>query len=154
MPINYVVGMEECELCGAKAGDIYVINVEDVELRVCTKCAKGKKIVAKAVQKNAPKGFAKENKNEEPQLVENYGSVIHDARESMKLPLKVLAEMINEKETLLLRIEQQRTLPSVALTKKLEKALSIRLAEPEQQNKNVVISAKKEATLGDFVANK
>jgi putative transcription factor len=145
-------GMEECEICGAKTKDIYIVNVEDVELRVCTKCAKGKKIVSKVVEKKQTGKFFKEKKNEEPQLVENYGTVIHSARESMKIPMKVLAEMLNEKETLLLRIEQQRTLPSMQLAKKIEKALGIKLAEPEQQNEGSSFGGKGDkVTLGDFI---
>ncbi len=147
--------MEECEICGKKANDIYVVNVEDVELRVCTKCAKGKKIVSKAVDNRKVQSFPKNSKSEEPQLVENYGALIHNARESMRIPLKVLAEMLNEKETLLLRIEQEQTLPSLQLAKKIEKALMIKLAEPEKQNENLVLSRNKERiTLGDFVEEK
>ena len=148
--------MEECEICGAKAKDIYIVNVEDVELRVCTKCAKGKKIVSKPVDRAAVrKKTASERKEEELQLVENYGNVIHNAREAMKLPLKVLAEMLNEKETLLLRIERQRTLPSLELTKKIEKALGIRLAEQEKNNENVDLGGGGDrVTLGDFVKRK
>jgi putative transcription factor len=142
--------MEECEICGAKVNDIYVVDVEDVELRVCTKCAKGKKIVSKVV-KNRGTPNLRERKIEDPQLVENYGAAIHNAREAMKIPLKVLAEMLNEKDTLLLRIEQEKTLPSLELTKKIEKALGIKLTEPEKQGENVVLNRNRDgATLGDF----
>ncbi|MDE1871318.1 MAG: TIGR00270 family protein [Candidatus Micrarchaeota archaeon] len=146
--------MEECEICGIKAGDIYIVDVEDVELRVCTKCARGKKVVSQVIERP---GFGRkrvaEGNEDEPQLIENYGSAIHSAREAMKIPLKVLAEMLNEKETLLLRIEQQRTLPSVELTKKLEKALAIRLMEKGQQGENPGASrgSRDRATLGDFI---
>lgn len=148
--------MEECELCGSKMKDVYIVNVDEVELRVCTKCAQGKKIISKVMDQ--PKGSkqqaAKAAKNEIPQLVENYGSKMHKARESMKIPLKVLAEMINEKETLLARVEQQRTMPSVELTKKLEKALGIKLVESaaQLQEKSASYSSKNEAaTLGEFM---
>jgi putative transcription factor len=148
--------MEECEICGTRAKDIYIVDVESVELRVCTKCAKGKKIVAKAVDSQAlTKKMATKRKDDEPQLVENYGTLIHNARESMKLPIKVLAEMINEKETLLLRVEQQKTLPSVALTKKLEKALSIKLAEQEKVGELGGRSGSSDgATIGEFISRK
>ncbi|MGD0729195.1 MAG: multiprotein-bridging factor 1 family protein [Candidatus Micrarchaeaceae archaeon] len=150
--------MEECELCGAKMKDVYVVNVDNVELRVCIKCAQGKKIISKVMEQK--KGnvlqMPKKDKNEIPQIVENYGRIIHDARESMKLPMKVLAEMINEKETLLSRVEQQRTMPSVELTKKLEKALSIKLTEESQVQKENMHSYgnNEEATLGEFVTKK
>lgn len=149
--------MEECELCGAKTNDIYIVDVEDVELRVCAKCSKGKKIVSKIEQRQSrPKQFAKPAKAEEAQLVENYGIAIHNARESMRLPLKVLAEMINEKETLLLRIEQQRTLPSIELTKKLEKALRIKLAETAQPQgtRSRSIGSGDRITIADYMKKK
>lgn len=146
--------MEECEICGTKTNDVYIVNVEDVELRVCTKCAKGKKIVSRVSERaSAPKQFTRVQKNEAPQLVENYGTVIHNAREAMKLPIKVLAEMISEKETLLLRIEQQKTMPSTELTKKLEKALSIKLSDAsatESENTGSIGRVER-ATLGDFM---
>lgn len=157
MQFNIGDWMEECEICGAKTKDVYIVNVEDVELRVCTKCAKGKKIISKVIEgSKSPKHVIKEQKNEPPQLVENYGTVIHNAREYMKLPIKVLAEMINEKETLLLRVEQQRTMPSLELTKKLEKALGIKLAEIEQQqNEGKTLGSRNDKiTLGDYITKK
>ena len=35
--------MEECEICGSKTKDVYIVNVEDVELRVCTKCEEARR---------------------------------------------------------------------------------------------------------------
>ena len=37
--------MEECELCGTKINDVYVINLDGTQLSVCAKCAKGKAII-------------------------------------------------------------------------------------------------------------
>ena len=149
--------MEECELCGRTTKDVYVLNVENVELRACASCAKGKKVVRTEleakVQKQRP-SFQKPKiiKDEDRQLVENYSSVIRNAREGMKIPLNVFAEMINEKEHFLLRIEEGRTMPTIALTKKLEKALKIKLTEePKEQEKKISPGKSQSATLGDFV---
>ena len=137
---------------------VYVVNVEDVELRVCAKCAQGKKVIATQSYPTSPgkKMPARRVKEEDQTLVEDYGNVIRKAREGMKLPLKVLAEMLNEKETLLARIEQQGTLPTVELTKKLEKALSIKLIEnPESQSSGSAAGSRKAgATLGEFIDQK
>ena len=152
----WVIRVEECEICGKKSKEIYIVSVEEVELRVCTKCAKGKKIISRVVdEKKAPKQFVRERKPDYEQLVENYGMVIHNARESMKMPLKVLAELINEKETHLLHIEQQKTLPSEELRKKLEKELRIRLVEPSNSNEEKSGKGSGDGiTLGDFVVKK
>jgi len=149
--------MEDCEICGKRSDDIYVVNVEEAELRVCTKCAKGKKIVSKVVErKAAPKNIGTVRKGDIEQLVENYGAVIHEARERMKLPVKVLAEMISEKEKHLLHVEQQRTRPSEELRKKLERALSVRLVEPSQGADESVDGkgGGDSVTLGDFITKK
>jgi putative transcription factor len=137
--------MEECEICGKKSSDIYIVNVEEVELRVCTKCAKEARRMVGATPK----------KNDFDQLIDNYGEVIRNARESMKMPIKVLAELISEKESHLLHIEQQKTRPSEELRKKLEKELGIRLVEPAAgQDEKGGRGGGDGATLGDFVIKK
>jgi putative transcription factor len=149
--------MEDCELCGNSTSSVFVVDVEGVELRVCPKCAKGKRVVYKeepkrTITKRAIAAKPRKARPEEAEIVENYGAVVRNARESMQLPIKVLAEMINEKKTLLLRVEQQKTKPSIQLTKKLEKALNIRLEQPlEDSYKRRFQSDKKSgATLGEF----
>lgn len=149
--------MEDCELCGRQTAIVYVAQVEDVELRVCPKCAKGKKIISSEGHNIARRGAraGKNEKSEEPALIEDYGYTIKEARERLKIPLKVLAEMINEKETFLNRVEAQRTTPPEALVRKLEKALSIKLIEQEKPGESKRPSAKGEkATLGDFIDTK
>ncbi len=149
--------MEECEICGKRSKDIYIVNVEEAELRVCTGCAKGKKIVSKVVERKvAPKGFGTVKKPDIEQLVDNYGEIIHEARERMKIPVKVLAEMISEKETHLLHVEQQRTRPSEELRKKLERALGVRLVEvaPAGDESMHGRGGGDSVTLGDFITKK
>ncbi|MDE1869005.1 MAG: TIGR00270 family protein [Candidatus Micrarchaeota archaeon] len=153
--------MEDCELCGNPTQDIYVVSVEDVELRVCAKCAKGKKVIstqsdASKKKTRAPRFAMPQKKKEEDQsLVENYGAVMREARERMQIPLPVLAEMLNEKETLLLRIEQQQTLPPIALTKKLEKALKIKLIDESVDTEaHTSRGGGDKVTLGDFIVKK
>ena len=151
--------MEECELCGKQTDEIYVVSVEDVELRVCSSCAKGKIVVSKPSQQKKQKPFISERKaaakDDELELIENYGKAISAARNAMKLPIKTLAEMINEKEAFLVRVEAEKTTPPAKLVKKLEKALGIKLyanakAEPQEH------ASKKPqtATLSDYLEPK
>ena len=145
--------MEECEVCGRESGNISVIEIEGVELRACPRCSEGKKVIrrdqppARAMRMGLPQ------EREEETLVENFGERIRKGREKMKLPLKVVAEMLNEKHSLLLRVEEGKTMPSVELTKKLEKFLGIKLMEgsdiggeaPRQGGSG-------KATIGDFLS--
>lgn len=99
---------------------------------VCESCAKGKALIGKIDLAGKRAGRKEEykvgkEKVEEEEVIDGYGQAIRKARERMGFPLKVLAERIAEKESTLLRVEEQKTLPSVALTKKLEKELGIKL---------------------------
>ncbi len=145
--------MEECELCGRKISTAYIIEVGAAHLRVCQKCAEGKKVVAiEKAEKEASimqKPVHKQNDAEMPELIENYGNAIRNARNRMQLPLKVLAEMINEKESLLLRIEENKAMPSLELAKKLEKALHIKLEDTSTQESYAPKKGDK-ASLGEF----
>ncbi len=150
--------MEDCELCGRQTKNIYVVEVENVELRTCASCAKGKKVIRTELEQvkqssNNRRATPKPMKEEDKPLVDDYAKVIRDARVQMKLPIKVLAEMINEKEGLILRVEEERTMPSIELTKKLEKLLKIKLTYEPVQDTNKYNTGKKNSsvTIGDFV---
>ncbi|MEM3841264.1 MAG: multiprotein bridging factor aMBF1 [Candidatus Micrarchaeaceae archaeon] len=151
--------MEECELCGSQMSSPYVVLVEGVELRVCAKCARGKKVVSHAQQQSTSSGKPQRQskphqaaKEEDMDIIEGYGEVIKAAREAMNIPIKVLGEMINEKDTLLLRIEEQKTIPNIRLAKKLERALNIKLLEqPEAESPQGQTGGKRNFSIGDIV---
>ncbi len=147
--------MKECELCGRQTEERYIANIENVELRVCTRCAKGHHVTPEAAparRQSSPSGSQRAEAAEE--IAEDYGSRIRVARERMKIPVKVLAEMISEKEGVITRVEQQKMVPPDALRKKLERALQIKLSEaaPDSDSAPSRGSGRaEEATLGEFV---
>jgi len=146
--------MEECELCGRPLKEAYTIEVENVEMRACASCAKGKKIIARDIKppKQGTRSYgSRPTPYEEKELPDDYGIRIRKARENMKIPIKVLAEKLNEKEHLLLKVEEQKIKPTIKLAKKLEHELGIRLTEESNQEMSVKAAKQaKEATLGDF----
>jgi putative transcription factor len=148
--------VQECELCGRKTETAYLVSVEEVELGVCARCAKGKHVISEIKETQKGREAPEERQkyfNSEPEIVEDYGKRMKEARERMKIPIKVLAEMLNEKETLLSRVEQQKTLPPEELRKKLERALGITLQESERSEQKVSMIGRKSqegATLGEF----
>jgi len=126
--------MEECELCGRNMESRHIVDVEGVELRVCTKCASGKKVIYKSnislKQKNTKISESSNQKEfDQQELVSDYGVRIRKAREKMRIPTKVLAEMLNEKESFITRVEKEKTVPPDVLVNKLEKTLNIKLKE-------------------------
>lgn len=141
-------------MCGKKITDIYVVDIGGVELGVCSSCARGKKLVrtnAKRVEGRKPV-IRRSVPKEEAEIIEGYGEAIKKAREKLNVPLPVMAEMLNEKESHLRRVEQQKTLPSAELTKKLEKFLNIKLtAEGGDETGFTAKPSAGKASLGEFI---
>ncbi len=148
--------LSECEICGAEA-PLYTVEIDRARLRVCYDCSKSGKLIEAPRQqaKEKPRSFESEIRQQhrvELDLVTDYGRKIKSARERMHLTRNVLAEMINEKESFLLRVEEERTFPTESLAKKLEKALGIALYEEVGvSNQGVLRGEKKGLTLGDVI---
>jgi|GEM_PF-382554 putative transcription factor len=157
-PCCFVIGdfMEECEICGRQTDVVYVVEIEGAEMHVCESCAKGKKIIEKIDEKPEAVHHASMSKpSEEEELVDDYGASIRKARERLGIPLKVLAERLNEKESMLLRVEEQKMLPSDSLVKKLEKELGIKLmSAPKPDTPNIHLGKDAPITIGDAASRK
>lgn len=129
-----------------------MVSVEDVEFTVCASCAQGKKILYSKERASKQTQRSARASETEYELVENYGNVIKNAREARKLPIKVVAEMLNIKESFLDRVEKEETAPTQALVEKLEKALGIKLlAEKKPEPKGASRGKGDKVTMGDFV---
>jgi uncharacterized protein (TIGR00270 family) len=149
--------MEECELCGKKTDSATVVIIEDVEFRVCDRCADGKKVVSKPRQRAQQLQQRRTGDEQEEILIANYGEAIRKGREKMDLPLKVVAEMLNEKYSLLRRIEEQQARPPTELCKKLERLLGIKLTENAKDYEDKGSAQQQKAggkpTIGDFLGD-
>lgn len=149
--------MEECEICGKPSETIYVIEIEGAQMSACISCAKGKKVLAKREESvmAEPKRAAHEKVEEgEEELYDDYGTMIRKRREELSLPLKVLAERINEKESTMKRVEEQKTLPSQELMKRIEKELGIKLTHKVEQIRSHGTGTGGSITLGDAAFKK
>ena len=148
--------MYECEICGKKTDSLYIISVEKAELSVCKKCSAGKDVIdVLSAEENEPQRSIRQRVEEpEEELIDGYGNEIRKARERLGIPLKVLAELINEKESTLLRVEQERMQPSMKLMRKLEKELGIKLTAKPELGAGVHGSTGASITLGDAAFRK
>ncbi|MEM3791583.1 MAG: multiprotein-bridging factor 1 family protein [Candidatus Micrarchaeaceae archaeon] len=143
--------MEACEICGKETSEVYEVEVGGAKLIACKDCAKTAKGAKRIGAEEKPRAKkTKERKENEKEIVEGYGKIIKEARQRMGLELKVLAEKINEKESYLLRVEQEKTLPNETLVKKLEKELGIKLVKETEEVKGKGIGKKEDLTIGDF----
>ena len=142
-----------CELCGKTEEKLFRALIEDVELNVCQDCSKFGKIlgpIRREVQKQIKKIEPQEEKIE--LLVENYADLIRKKRESMGLTQKDFANKLNEKESTIHKLETGAFEPSLALAKKLEKLLGVKLVEEYTEKSEGIKRKKGESfTLGDFI---
>lgn len=150
-----------CDLCGKAVEKLDTTLIESVELDVCLECSKFGKVIA-PVRRFGKEEFIRERikqiQKPMPQeekvelLVEDYQDIIKKKRESMGLSQKELAYRINEKESALRNIETGALEPQLSLTKKLEKALGLKLIEEyHEQHKKFKDKKEQGFTLGDFV---
>jgi putative transcription factor len=86
------------------------------------------------------------------EIVADYAEVIRQAREKLGLSTEDLGKKINEKESLLRKIETSKVSPSDQLISKLEHALKIKLLVPVAEEKIPLLkAASREFTLGDVI---
>ena len=149
--------MAECEICGRES-QLYTVEIDRARLRVCFDCSKSGKMLEtpRPPAKQRPGALSQERtarrEQTEVDIISDYGPRIKAAREKMHISRDVLAEMINEKESFLDRVESERTLPPEALGRKLEKALGIRLYEEVGISSSPSSKGEKKGlTLGDVI---
>jgi putative transcription factor len=145
-----------CPICGGVIwGGGEKVLLEGAKIRVCQSCAQhGKKIVTrskqsrrkyssrtrtkKSTQKSTPKYTR--TQTEDLVIVSDYADKIRNARNARNLTQEKFAKQIQEKESLMRRIEAGKTKPTIKLAKKLQKALNIKLLE---QPDEVIVDTKK-----------
>lgn len=132
----------ECEICGKPVSEHNPIRakIEGSVMVVCKECSKLGKIQKtppkpKFVQqknkrqKNSPKKNYSRNDEPSEEIIEDFDITIRRARESKDWSREDLGKKINERVSVITRIETGKMTPDIKLTKKLEKALDIKLLE-------------------------
>ncbi len=137
----------ECEICGNRVTT--KARIEGAILNVCSSCVKfGKEIRAQPDIKNII-GIIKPQKVIEQAINPDFAAIIKEAREEKKLTREQLANKINEKVSVIERVERDMK-PDVKLRKKLENALNIDLSY-EEEKVQVKLQKNEDYTLGDAV---
>jgi len=135
-----------CELCGKNVTFCKKVTVEGVQLEVCAECSKfgieakrkeeekeaaPKPVIAQRLEvrekRSRPRDIYEAGMREE--LVDDYASRIKDARSKKGMTQKDLAMKINERVTVLSKVEAGDMRPDDALVSKLTKELGIVLKE-------------------------
>ena len=132
---------KECPICGSVIwGKGQKVLLEGAKITVCQVCAKhGQKIKSPhsssqikpsgdlRQEKQRKRASSKVNGLLEMELVSDYARKIRNARNANHLTQEQFAQKINEKPSLLRRIEAGKAEPTVKLAQKLEKYYKIKL---------------------------
>jgi len=159
-----------CEVCGREIyGKTFKARIEGADLTVCGKCVKYGTIIPEEPQSAIPKKkssrrLPRKPRSKRPQqatvesdleLAEDFDVKIMQARRKSGLTHEDLGRKINEKVSVLKKIETKKMTPDYMLATRLEHALKIKLLVPASQKKvsQTIISKafRRERTLGDLV---
>jgi putative transcription factor len=119
--------MTSCELCGREVDSLKKVKIEGATLKACDSCAEmGEEVKTKSKSKKKKKKTRKKRSSEDV-LVNDYGERIKSARESEQLSIAEVADDLNEKESLISKIEKQDLKPDKPLADKLSKKFGVTL---------------------------
>ena len=141
-------------MCGS-IGKLYKTIVEDAQLNICHECSKLGKVIGVIKQDNI-KIEVPRNEYSQPEtmqiIVNDYAEKIKRKRESLGLKQEDFAKKINEKESLIQKIESGHFEPSIVLAKKIGNFLKIKLIEDYQEEQEKQTKTKTGSfTIGDFI---
>jgi len=174
--------MVQCEMCGAETSDPKTVKVEGAELDVCSDCADfGTEVKTEQKSSTSTKystssssssssssggstgssgsGGSRRRKDmfdDMGELAQDYDELIRQAREQKGLSQAELANELNEKASLIRKLERGDTLPSDSVQTKLERNLDIDLDAGGSSGGDEDWSggSATETTLGDVVKRK
>lgn len=156
-----------CEICGREiVGKPHYVIIEGAKLIACSECAKlgsgewsprpsvsGSSIKAIIHRRSRRKEPVKNiDMHEDITVIENFGFLVRNARQRMKLSQEDLGRKIGEKTSVIKKIEAEKIIPHEQLARKLEHALGVKLLVPivEPEVPPSLRPVHREATLGEI----
>lgn len=160
---------KECPICGSIIwGKGQKVLLEGVKMTVCHNCAQhGTKIHKLPIKTHIKKPYShkkaspikrqisKKDKIDELEIIPDYATKIRNVRNSRGLNQDQFAQKLNEKPSLLRRIEAGKVEPTIKLAKKIEDVYNIKILketdeiEANIQNKKYMKKSNG-ASLGDI----
>ena len=154
-----------CEVCGQEIrGQPYYRIIEGGRMTVCGICAK---FSDKEWDPRMPKAQPRRRRSasraqprrrtdieiaESTELVDDYGSLIRRTRQKKGLSVEDFAKMLSEKESVIKKLEKEQLNPTMALIRKVERALGVTLIEEAEVGSAAVLTRPMgPRTLGDMI---
>jgi putative transcription factor len=143
-----------CDMCDLNAR-LFKTIIEDAELFVCENCKKFGKVVGIVEQPQPITGKKFEEKEILEMIVDDFADRIRSKREELNLTQKEFAKKINEKESIIHKLESGTFKPTISLTKKIGRFLKIKLTEEYEESHKIQGRTQTETfTMGDFIKSK
>jgi len=143
-----------CELCG-KETELVRAEIENTELKVCEACSKFGRVLGKVKKEEAvvlPKRKELVVKEElEESVVPDFAERIRKAREKRWMKQEEFGHFLNEKESVISKLETGRLSPTFELAKKLEDFLGIELIKEYSETKITAKKSSENLTIGDII---
>ncbi|MFX0057828.1 MAG: multiprotein bridging factor aMBF1 [Candidatus Hodarchaeota archaeon] len=132
---------KECPICGGLIwGRGQKVVIEGAKISVCESCAQygikvhekppisQKTVISSQKRTKFPKHHNVKTENlEDIEVINNYASIIRKARTSLGLNQDQFAQKLNEKPSLLRRIEAGKVEPTIKLARKIEQVYNIKI---------------------------
>ncbi len=147
----------ECEICGREIkGKGFRVIVEGSEITVCARCKEYGTAKPEIVDQSSRKKLVLKKKQVRPiefteEMIENYHLIIKREREKRGWSQDVLAKKIQEKVSLIRKIENNEITPEPGVVEKLERLFNIKLREKVPEVKVDLRKSNLSPTLGDVV---
>ncbi len=149
--------MPLCEMCGTEQERLRPVSVEGIRLRLCDRCSRfGEEIRPAKTQPVTLPGAPRTRTDRlsletEYDLAPDFPNRLRRAREAFGWRREELARRINEKLSVLEKLEKGRMRPPDTLVAKLERVLKIRLRERVEEGEAPPHTETTPLTLGDLI---
>jgi putative transcription factor len=157
-----------CEMCGRPLPVVGTIDVEGARMRVCQGCMRFGKPVAEPSapgpeatpagrmerglrQRQQRMAERSANLESDEDLVADFGERVRRARQAKRLKVEDVARAINEKASIVQKIESGTFHPDPVVTAKLERALGVRLREKVEEVHTAKPAPSGGLTIGDLI---
>ena len=143
--------MPSCQLCGESSDNLKKAKIEGAVLKVCDSCSDMGDVMEQKKKKVKKTNKSKSRRPRDTEsLASDYGARVKSAREDEQLSIKELADDLNEKASLVKKVERAELKPDKALAGKLSKKLGVTLYVNSQVSDVEMESGDdRKATLGD-----
>ena len=139
-----------CDLCGY-SGELFTAQIEGILMDVCGKCLRFGNLIEKKRDISIEKIIPKLKKETIFLLKEDYNIKIKKIREKLNLTQEDLAKKLNEKASLIHKLENKGIEPNENIIKKIENLFKIKLTEEYSEEKAKFDFKSDSLTIGDLL---